>query len=253
MNKSPLSILILVKNAAATLEQTLKSCQFAEEIIILNDASTDNSLAIAAKHHAKVIDAKEIGFAKKRNQLAAEASNDWLLFIDADEVITPKLQPEIESIINTDSPRVYRVRRRNFFLGKEMYSDAVERLFHQSLFLGYEGEVHEHPNVKEGEKVINLLNPLIHNTHLSITSMLSKTNEWSEIEAKLRLEAGHPAMAWWRLVRIGITTYFGQYVGKKLFRFGREGLFEAYFQMVDKLIVYVKLWEKQRSKDLGKH
>jgi hypothetical protein len=89
--------------------------------------------------------------------------------------------------------------------------------------------------------------PLIHYTHRTIGSMLTKTNEWSEHEADLRLEAGHPPVSWWRLIRIGLTFFAANYFGKKLWRFGREGLFEAYFQMIDKLVVYSKLWERQQK------
>jgi len=126
-----------------------------------------------------------------------------------------------------------------------MYDDYTDRLFHTSVISGWKGSVHESPVVSVTFNQIEA--PLIHTTHRDITSMLAKTNAWSEYEARLRLEAHHPPMAWWRLIRIGITFFGQNYFGKRLYRFGRAGLFESYFQMVDKLVVYTKLWELQQK------
>ena len=100
-------------------------------------------------------------------------------------------------------------------------------------------------NKTYSEIASTLTNPLLHYTHRDISLMLEKTNEWSEIEAELRMSAKHPPVKWWRLVRIGLTVWRQQIFGKRIFRYGREGWFEGYFQMIDKLIVYTKLWERQ--------
>lgn len=243
-----LSILILNRNAAATIEEAIKSARFAQEILVLDDRSTDNSSQIAANLADRVIRLdRELNFAAKRNELLKAATHEWIFYLDSDEVIPPKLQKEILAVVYKAAAGVYRVSRRNFFLGREMYPDHVERLFHVTKLQVWEGEVHEHPILVEPVTIHQLINPLIHKTHREIQSMLDKTNDWSEIEADLRFKANHPLMAKWRLVRMGITTFSGEYVLKKLYRYGREGLFEAYFQMIDKLIVYTKLWERQQK------
>jgi hypothetical protein len=185
-------------------------------------------------------------FAKKRSHALQLVTQPWVLYVDADEVVTHELQHEITTVVTSADPGAYAVKRRNIFLGTEMYPDYVDRLFHRSIISGWSGEVHESPVISC--RAMRLNTSLMHYTHRTITSMLAKTNEWSTIEAQLRLDAHHPPMAWWRLVRIGITFFGRNFFGKRLYRYGIAGLFESYFQMVDKLIVYTKLWELQHSR-----
>lgn len=245
MKQIKISVLMPVKNAARTLEQALESVSWADERVVLDDDSDDGSLIIAREKASLVLKQPTKDFAEKRNLLMKKAKHEWILYLDADEIITPALEKEIVSVIQ-GMPAGYFIRRRNFFLGKEMYSDKVERLFHKSLISGWEGEVHEHAVLVGGLKLRELNYPLLHYTHQQIRSMLQKTNQWSEYEAGLRWRAKHPKIVWWRLIRIGATYFYREYWGKKLYKFGREGLFEAYFQMIDKLIVYIKLWERQK-------
>jgi hypothetical protein len=128
-----------------------------------------------------------------------------------------------------------------------MYPDIVERLFHTSLLEKWVNDIHESPIYKGEAQLLD--NSLIHHTHRDISSMLEKTNEWSEIEADLRIQANHPPVKWWRLVRMALTTAWKQFISLQLLQHGRAGLFEGYFQIVDKLVVYTKLWERQNEKN----
>lgn len=248
---SSLTAIILTKNSQMSLAQTLDSLSWVDTLLILDDGSTDETTTIARHHTPHIHSATKPDFAGKRTEALTYVSSDWVLYIDADEIVTPELRAEITQIIRntkfdqTNDPTAYTVYRRNFFLGTEMYPDRVHRLFYRPNLKSWHGKVHETPAFvgSTGE----LREPLLHYTHTDITSMLNKTNEWSEMEAQLRLEAHHPPVAWWRLVRIGLTFFVSNYIGKKLYRYGREGLFESYFQMLDKLVVYVKLWERQQA------
>lgn len=246
MQQVSLTTIVLTKNAAETLEATLRSLAFSESILIIDDGSIDSTLDIASLYKARVIKAPSGStFAEKRTFALTHVKTKWFIYIDSDEVVTSELAARIAQIVEANTPSAYRVKRRNHFLGTEMYPDYVDRLFHTSVLKGWHGSVHESPKLTEPVKVIE--ESLIHHTHRSIESMLAKTNEWSEYEAQLRIEAHHPPMAWWRLIRIGLTVWWQQYIGKGLWQYGRAGLFEAYFQMVDKLIVYTKLWELQHT------
>jgi glycosyltransferase involved in cell wall biosynthesis len=246
-----LTIAVLTKNSAPTLTRSLESAQFAQSLIVLDDHSSDDSTAIATAFHAKVLQSTTTSFAKKREEVLAHVTTPWLFYLDADEVITPKLAQELEEISQTNPDfdkgttpiTTYKVTRENHFLGRIMYPDSVHRLFYLSSLKGWYGAVHETPKF-EGA-LGHLSGLLIHHTHTDITSMLEKTNFFSEHEARLRFEAEHPPVVWWRLIRIALTFFVGNYFGKKLYRYGREGLFESYFQMIDKLVVYVKLWAMQ--------
>lgn len=243
-NKVPLTVVILTSNSEAKIERAIKSADFADEVLLIDQGSADKTVALATGLGARVVSKSETSFALKRNLGLQEANNDWVFYLDHDEEITPALAQEIMSLIKMNEPGAFLVTRQNYFLGRQMYTDQVERLFHKKLLRGWEGEVHEHPNIV-GE-TNKLIFPLLHYTHTDITSMLAKTNEWSEIEAYLRIKAHHPPVKWWRLVRIAMTVWWDQLVHKKIWKYGREGWFEGYFQMVDKLIVYTKLWERQQ-------
>jgi glycosyltransferase involved in cell wall biosynthesis len=235
---------IICKNAAATIEQTLQSLSWVDQIIVADDHSTDRTVDLVKKYTSHIVSVNETSFAEKRNKILRQLQTEWIFYIDADEVVTPELAKEIRQIIVSAGPGSYKVTRQNFFLGTKMYPDSVDRLFHKSVIKGWKGEVHESP-VIEGE-VKQLRYPLIHHTHTDITSMLAKTNKWSEFEAELRIKAHHPPIAWWRLIRISLTVFWHQFITLGIGRFGRAGIFEGYFQIIDKLIVYTKVWEKQR-------
>jgi glycosyltransferase involved in cell wall biosynthesis len=240
-----LTIAILCRNAAKTLESAIRSVQDLGLVVMLDDHSTDNSVKIAKSLGALVIDAKPGSFAQKRNQLLYQANTSWVFYLDADERVTPELATEICQITNSDVSAVYKVTRTNYFLGTKMYTDQVDRLFHCSLLKKWIGAVHESP-VTEGESK-TLKYPLLHFTHTDIGTMLEKTNQWSDIEADLRIKAKHPPVAWWRLMRIAITESINQFIKKNILQYKRPGLFEGYFQVIDKLIVYTKLWERQQK------
>jgi glycosyltransferase involved in cell wall biosynthesis len=245
-----LAIAVLTKNSSKTLEACLQSAQFAQELLVLDDHSSDQTVAMAKKFGASVFASQTNSFAAKREEVLAKVNAPWLFYLDADEQITPSLAKELATITQNEPKReegepvsAYVVTRENHFLGRKMYPDAVHRLFYVPNLKGWYGAVHETPRFEGAQG--QLSSTLIHHTHTDITSMLEKTNFFSEHEARLRLEANHPPVVWWRLIRIAFTFFVGNYFGKKLYRYGRQGLFESYFQMVDKLIVYVKLWALQ--------
>lgn len=242
-NEGSISVIVLTKNAASTLKRTLDSVGFGTEILVLDDQSSDGTVDMAAEYGCRVISTSGETFAQRRTLGMEKALHPWVLYIDADEVVSDDLRDELMKIVTENTSGVYRLQRRNYFLGTEMYPDAVERLFHKESLQGWEGAVHETP-IYSGE-VVTLASMLDHYTHRDIQSMLEKTNAWSEVEAKLRLDAKHPPVYWWRLIRIGLTVFWEQFVDKRVWRYGRNGVFEGYFQMVDKLIVYTKLYEMQ--------
>ena len=238
-----LSAVIITKNAEKALEETLKSLSFAGEIVVVDENSTDKTIDIAMKYTDKIITTSERSFAKKRNLALKACQADWIFYVDSDEVVTKALKEEISGVIENNDEGIYTVRRENYFLGTKMYPDQVERLFWRENLRGWSGEIHESP-ITTGN-CYTLANPLIHHSHRDITSMLEKTNEWSEIEADLRMKAKHPPMAWWRLIRVALTEGWHQFGKIKVGRYGRAGLFEGCFQVIDKLTVYIKLWERQ--------
>src|SRR3989344_6095229 len=138
-------------------------------------------------------------FADWRNEGAKRATSPWLLYIDTDEEVSDELKEEVESGIMNNEVGIsaYAIPRENIFLGHKMkwggwYPDYVIRLIRKDKLEGWHGDLHEQPNI-EGE-LGYLKNPFIHRTHRSLSEMVAKTNRWSDIEAKLMYDSGHPPM-----------------------------------------------------------
>lgn len=245
-----LSAIVIAKNEEARIDRCISSLSFADEIIVVDNGSTDRTKEIARKKGADVVEAKGLhDFAKLRNTGKEKAHGDWFLYIDADEVVTPQLAKEIQNV--TRPPDSYAIYRKNFYLGQPWpFEEKILRLFHTSALKEWYGELHESPRVK-GE-VGTLHAPLLHDTHRTLEEMVVKTNEWSKIEALLRLRSGHPPVVWWRFLRVMLTAFFDSFVWQGGWRAGAVGWIESIYQAFSIFITYAKLWELQQVKKYEK-
>ncbi|MGB6838900.1 MAG: glycosyltransferase family 2 protein [Microgenomates group bacterium] len=249
MKENKISTIIIAKNEEEKIGECLESLSWADEVIVVDSGSTDKTVEIARKKKAKVIRYTKGGFSDWRNKGAKEAKGDWLLYVDADERVTPLLRKEILTLIkNSPDKSLYAIPRRNIILGKEMkhggwWPDYVKRLMKKSNFKKWEGELHENP-VVDG-KLGHLKEPLTHLKHDNLGEMVEKTNEWSQIEARLLFDADHPKMTWWRFFRIMATELWHRLIKLKGFLDGTKGVIYAIYQMWSKFVTYAKLWEMQ--------
>ncbi len=255
MAKNKISVIIGAKNEEEFIADCLESVKWADEILVfINPDSTDKTEEIAHELKVRIIEQKpkEMNFAAWHNQGLKEAKGDWLLWLDADERITPLLKDEIQTLITDHQPPfvAFAIPRRNFLLGKELKHggwspDYVKRLFKKKNLKKWVGELHEEP-VFEGE--IGLLkNPMIHLQPEKIETAFEKSIAWSGIEAELLLKADHPKMAWWRVIRMGATTLFDRLIKKRGFLDGTEGWIESIYQGFHTMIIYLRLWELQQK------
>lgn len=249
-----LSVVILTDNAEKHLPECLESVKdLADELVLLDGGSTDKTLEIAKKYNARVVSQKGKSYDAWRNQGAGEAKGDWLFYLDPDERVTPALRKAVEKITDhrlpiTDHYVAYAIPRRNFVFGRELrhggwYPDYVVRLIKKEALTRWKGELHEQPEVK-GE-VKHLKEPLVHLKEDSLSAMIEKTNRWSEIEARLLFEAGHPKMSWWRFCRVILSEIFDRLIVKRGFLDGVEGVVFSIYQGWSKFVTYTKLWEMQ--------
>lgn len=193
-------------------------------------------------------DREKGGFSDWRNLGAKKADADWLFYVDADEQVTPRLAKTVREVIQTDEFSAYAVPRRNILLGHEMKwggwkPDYVLRIIKKDKLIGWTGDLHEQPRIKG--KVKNLSEPLIHISHRSLSEMVEKTNKWSEIEAKLLFESGHPRMNFFRFFSAGFREFWYRGIVKLGFLDGTPGIIEIIYQTFSRLITYSKLWEMQ--------
>lgn len=213
------------------LKKAIDSVSWCDEVVKVNTENIDGS------------------FSQWRNEGAKKAKGDWIFYLDSDEEVTSDLKKEIEDIIKNDTKfTAFAIPRRNYIFGKEFkhtgqYPDYQKRIFLRSKFNKWQGLVHEEP-IFEGS-LGHLKNPILHHKDISISQMIDKTNEWSELEAKLLFESGHPRMNGFRFVSVAAREFFLRMIVQMAFLDGKEGIIYAIYQVYSRLITYSKLWEMQ--------
>ncbi len=243
-----ISAIIIARNAQGLIEDCLKSVSWADEIILVDTGSSDETVGVAKRLEAKVVETKNGGFSEWRDLGARSAKGDWLIYIDSDERVTEKLREEIKRTILEGTDGAYAIPRRNFFLGHKMHwggwwPDYVIRLIRKDSLVRWEGELHEQPKIKG--KIGKLKESLTHITHRNLSEMVEKTNNWSEIEARLLFESHHPKMTWWRFFSVAFREFWYRGIIKLGFLDGPVGIIEIIYQMFSRMITYAKLWEMQ--------
>jgi len=161
------------------------------------------------------------------------------------------LKEEIENIIQKTEKSAFAVSRRNIIFGTEQkygpfWPDWVIRLFKKSEFESWVGEVHEYGKFR-GELGYTK-NSFLHLTHRNVDQIILKSLDWSKIDAKLRLEAGHPKMSGWRFLRILISEIFNQGIKRRGFFSGTVGVMDSLLQVFSMVLTYIRLWEMQQEK-----
>ena len=249
-SKTKISVVVIAKNEEKRIGECLDSVKWADEIIVVDDSSIDKTEDIAIKHGARVVNLQKGSFSDRRNLGAKGASGVWLLYIDADELVTPALRKELKSKIQNPKSKfnAYAIPRRNILLGHEMkhggwWPDYVLRLIRYESLNGWKGDLHEQPEIEGNVGKLN--KPLIHNSHRSLTEMVEKTNDWSEIEAKLMFEANHPQMNLSRFATAMFREFWYRAIIKKGFLDGPIGIIEIIYQVFSRFVSYAKLWEMQ--------
>lgn len=249
-----ISAIVIAKNAKDLIGDCLDSLSFCDEVIVVDDGLDDKALEIASGKGAKIFKHEMEDFSESRNFGLKKAEGKWVLYVDVDERITAELAKNIKQKIVTDvnsEISAYKLFRKNFYLGENAwpYIEKLERLFKKDKLKGWQGKIHETP-VVDG-KIGQLSGFLLHYTHRDLSSMVSKTIEWSKIEAELRFRSNHPKMTWWRFPRVMLTAFLDSYVRQKGYKVGTVGIVESVYQAFSMFITYARLWEMQRKNKYG--
>ena len=243
-----ISGVVIVKNAEEFITECLNSLSFCDEVVVVDSGSTDNTLSIAKKFNCKIIKENFNDFSEMRNVGLHEASGDWIVYLDADERISKELSKEIMHVLSQPIDYgAFKIPRQNYYLGKNPwpYIEHIERLFNRKKLKKWYGKIHESPEVNG--KIGNLQNPIFHFTHRTLQLMVTKTVEWSKIEAKLRYDNNHPPMKWWRFPRVMIQAFYHSYITEGGWKVGTVGIIESLYQAFSIFITYAQLWELQKN------
>jgi glycosyltransferase involved in cell wall biosynthesis len=245
--KKSIDVIIIAKNEQERLADCIRAVSWSDHVIVIDNNSDDHTAEIAKSCGATVISTTTEDFSDLRNLGAQTSQATWLLFVDADELVTPELSGEIRAIVNGYQDYAgYVLPRKNYYLGHQWpFMDGMIRLIQKSALVSWKGKLHEHAEVNG--KIGALRYFVIHATHRTLQEMTDKTNQWSAIEAKLRFKKHHPGVVWWRLLRVMITGFWGSFFLQGGWKAGTVGMIESIYQAFSMFITYSKLWELQEN------
>ncbi|MEP7154174.1 MAG: glycosyltransferase family 2 protein [Betaproteobacteria bacterium] len=191
--KIPLSVVIIAKNAATQIGLCLDSVNFAQEVLVVDSGSEDETRAIADVKGARVIEKAWLGFGQQKQFAVTQAANDWVLCLDVDERVTLELEASIRAALAEPKNMAYRMPRRNRFLGRwlahgEGYPDWSLRLFHRQHASWSNDPVHE--AVITTATVGQLKGDLLHDSAEDVTTYLQKQNRYSSLHAEALFQQG---------------------------------------------------------------
>lgn len=244
-------------NEEANLPRTLESVRFADEIVIVDSYSTDQTIEIARRYKAKVFIEAFKGHGGQKNSAIDKCTSDWILLLDADEVLSEQLQQSICTLLQNEPPHnAYWINRSNNIFGRWMrhggyYPDRKLRLFrHGTARMTSEASPHSTPfhNGSTG----HLNGDLLHYAYPTIPLYLEHMNRYSNEMARLaimrRKTSSNAIGFFWNIILNPAATFIYNYVVRLGFLDGPEGLLLHLYHSSYVSWKYAKAWEISRAK-----
>ena len=244
-----LSVIVITKNESVHIQRCLESVVWADEIIVLDSGSDDNTVTICRQFTDKVYETDWPGFGIQKQRALNKATGDWVLSIDADEVVTESLRVEIEQAIQKNSFQAYEIPRLSTYCGRQMrhsgwWPDYVLRLFQRNSGRFSEAIVHE--RVLVDGRVGRLVTPFLHDTAVDLEEILVKVNSYSTLGSKMLYAEGARSSII-KAVLKGFWTFNRTYWLKAGFLDGAQGLMLAISNAEASYYKYLKLWALQQK------
>lgn len=251
-----LSIGIITYNEELRLKRTLESVKnLADEIVIVDSFSTDKTIEIAQQFNAKIFQISWPGYGLQKNNVIERCTGDWILLIDADEVIVPKLATEIENVINLSKYNVFEIPFNSVCFGKRIkyggWSGSYRvRLFKKNSGVYSTDAVHEKFLTKE--KIGKLKNRIDHYTYEDFYDYLHKFNRYTNEGAQVALNK-NKSSGFFNIIINPIFKFLRMYIFRLGILDGIEGLFLSIFSALYTSVKYLKLRKikKELKKELS--
>ena len=242
-----LSIVIITKNESAHIGRCLESIKWADEIIVLDSGSEDDTVKQCLQYTDKVFETDWPGFGIQKQRAVSKAQGEWVMSIDADEMVTPELKLEIVQATIQAEYNAYQIPRLSTFCGQKIHHsgwwpDYTIRLFRRKLGQFTDDRVHE--TVRVEGKVGHLKNPLLHDTYINLEEMLDKMNNYSSLSAGMLYQKGRRSSLGKAILR-ATWTFFRTYILRAGFLDRRYGLMLAISNAENTYYKYLKLLELQ--------
>lgn len=244
-----LAVLILTYNEEKNIEECIQSVSFAEEIILIDSGSTDQTHEIAEKLGAKFLcHPMDEGFAGQRNFALRQTEAEWVLFLDADERITPELALEIQTVVKKNEQYAYEILRNNVVFGQRVshggYSPDYSLRLYPRTAITWQGIVHE--QAKVNLPILKLKNGMLHYTYTSWDRYFFKFNQYTSLMAEQMEKRGKKARITDFVIRPWFA-FFRFYILKSGWRDGKMGYILSVYHAFYTMSKYVKLYFLQKE------
>lgn len=245
-----LTAIVLTHNSEKTIEKCLASLSFCSEILVVDNESTDKTITLAQNFTHKIVTHPlQNDFSAQRNWAMKNATNDWILFIDSDEVVTPELATEIQKVFSSSTPVVscYKIKRIDIFMGQQVAHGEVSNAATGIIRLmkretgTWKGTVHETWLPLPGS-VGQLDNAIHHFAHASVSDFIRKVNFYSTLRAKELLSA-KKKISWYDLLTYPFGKFLYTYFWKMGFLDGAPGFIYSFLMSFHSFLVRAKLFQ----------
>ncbi|MBK6915427.1 MAG: glycosyltransferase family 2 protein [Ignavibacteriales bacterium] len=242
-----ISVIIITKNENQNITDCLNSVKWADEIIIIDAESSDDTIELAKKFTDKVFIKKWNGYSDQKMYALSLAKNEWVLSLDADERITDELKNEIifSDLSIADG---YKISRANYFLGRLIRGcgwshDYQLRLFRKSKTKVTERMVHE-GFIVDG-KISELKSSMLHYSYRNFHDAVNKINKYSTLEAQEKYQ--RKKVNGFTILLNPFIAFVQFFIFRKGFIDGTYGLLVSIMHAMTKMMMYMKMWELQKK------
>ncbi len=245
MKKLNLSVIIFTSNSASVIERAIKSASSADEIIVFDSGSTDDTVKIAKKHTKNVIQIQFIPYVEpQREQALTHATHEWVLFLDADE----EAPENLEEMVTYAQERnvVVNIPRKNMIFGKWIehsgyWPDRHPRLFKKGSVI-WHTEIHSKPTINAEIYNVPAIenNALIHHHYTSVTEWILRMDRYTSVKVK---ELQDVPFVWTSVLTAPLAEFLRRYFAWEGYKDGLHGLVIALLDAVYSLMIALKQWE----------
>ena len=250
--KNNISVVIATFNSAEFIENCLKSVDWAEEIIVVDDGSTDNTVDIVKKYTKNIHFHKSVGFVEPaRNFAISKASKEWVLILDADERVPQSLASALLDIGEKPEAEAYSLPRKNIIFGKWIentgwWPDYNIRFFKKGS-VTWSDEIHSNPEISGNGSELPSKEEyaLTHYNYATISQFLQKMDRYTTITAKQKAADGND-FVWTDILMGPFREFLSRYFARQGYKDGLHGLVLSILMAFYEFVICLKLWELKK-------